>query len=121
MRSSDKQKSIFDDIHTLKTIPNTKRGQKTSSTMQWGKGSGDSFSQQQMGDTILTKMIMGHIEEVNEDYKQIKQNIGSNLYYKKMGMKSSRGSRQINGLKRQKMSQPVSPTKLTEEDIMAKL
>lgn len=72
--------------------------------------SNNSFSnaKQQMGDTILTKMIIGHIEEQNSQYETLRKNIGSNTYYKKVMQKSHRlnNSQTQKTLKKQKISQP---------------
>lgn len=57
-----------------------------------------------MGDTIITKLIIGHIEEVNQNYTQMKNNIGSNTYFKKMQQHSHAAPKTQKTLKKQKIT-----------------
>lgn len=69
-----------------------------------------------MGDTIITKMIVSHIEELNSKYSNAINNIGNGSYYKSIRHKHAIvDKRECSTLKRNKIS-VIRNEEMTERD-----
>ena len=97
-----------DEISTVKTISIGGKRKGNSSLLNCRNPSYDGMQSRHIGDTIITKMIINHVEELNRGYTGLRNQIGIGSYYKAIQGKHVSSQKTIpRTLKKQKLAHQV--------------